>query len=182
MINKPERIIDSIYIETPLGKMLICAVEEGICLLEFADRKTLPTQLKTLSKLLDAKIVQGDNRHFNELERQLAEYFEGKRKQFTVPLCMPGSEFQTKVWNALLDIPYGNTRSYKEHASALKMPEAVRAVANANGLNRIAILIPCHRVIGSGGQLTGYAGGIKRKGWLLELEHINKPGELQFPK
>jgi AraC family transcriptional regulator, regulatory protein of adaptative response / methylated-DNA-[protein]-cysteine methyltransferase len=130
----------------------------------------LETELKSLAKQLNASIIQGANRHFGLLHDQLAEYFEGKRKEFTVTLFTPGSEFQQTVWKELQNIPYGSTRSYKQQALALKRPEAIRAVANANGMNRISILIPCHRVIGEDGNLTGYGGGIWRKKWLLDFE------------
>ena len=150
--------------------MYACAVKEGICLLEFSDRKMLETELKALAKLLNATIVQGENEHFKMLEQQLMEYFDGRRKIFTVKLLTPGSDFQKSVWEALQNIPYGSTRSYKKQAIAIGKPESIRAVANANGMNRISILVPCHRVIGSDGQLTGYGGGLWRKRFLLELE------------
>jgi AraC family transcriptional regulator of adaptative response/methylated-DNA-[protein]-cysteine methyltransferase len=168
-----QRVIDLRRIETPLGTMFACGVKEGICLLEFSDRKMLETEFKAISKALNATIVQGDNEHFPVLEQQLKEYFEGKRKTFSVMLFSPGSEFQNQVWSGLQDIPYGSTRSYKEQALFLSRPEAIRAVANANGMNRISILVPCHRVIGSDGSLTGYGGGIWRKQWLLNHEQNN---------
>lgn len=172
--GKTKRIIDLKRIETPLGTMYACGVEEGICLLEFTDRKMLETEFKSLAKSLNATIVQGDNAHFSKLEVELAEYFDGQRKDFTVPLFTPGSEFHQSVWKVLRTIPYGSTRSYKEQAIAIGNPAAVRAVANANGMNRVSILIPCHRVIGSDGQLTGYGGGLWRKQYLLELEKRNQ--------
>ena len=168
--SKEKKVINITRLETPLGTMYACAVEQGICLLEFTDRKMLETELKSLAKQLNASIIQGANRHFGLLHDQLAEYFEGKRKEFTVTLFTPGSEFQQTVWKELQNIPYGSTRSYKQQALALKRPEAIRAVANANGMNRISILIPCHRVIGEDGNLTGYGGGIWRKKWLLDME------------
>nr|WP_276203403.1 methylated-DNA--[protein]-cysteine S-methyltransferase [Flavobacterium sp. KMS] len=161
-------------IETPLGTMYACAVKQGICLLEFTDRKMLETELKALAKTLNATIIQGENEHFNVLESQLKEYFDGERKDFTVPIFSPGSDFQNRVWTALKAIPYGAVKSYKEQSIIINKPEAVRAVANANGMNRISILIPCHRVIGSNGELTGYGGGLWRKKWLLEMEEKNK--------
>lgn len=172
--SKAQTIIDLKRIETPLGTMYACAVKEGICLLEFSDRKMLETEFKTLSKALNATIIQGENEHFEILEQQLNEYFEGKRKSFTVKLFTPGSAFQNSVWEGLQNISYGTTKSYKEQAIALSKTEAVRAVANANGMNRISILIPCHRVIGADGNLTGYGGGIWRKKWLLDMEKANR--------
>ncbi|MGV3507908.1 MAG: bifunctional transcriptional activator/DNA repair enzyme AdaA [Sphingobacteriaceae bacterium] len=171
--SKTQRIIDLKRLETPLGTMFACAVKEGICLLEFTDRKMLETEFKALAKTLNATIIQGDNEHFNILEQQLEEYFDGKRKVFSVPLFTPGSEFQNLVWRALRDIPYGATKSYKDQATAISKPASVRAVANANGLNKIAILIPCHRVIGTDGNLTGYGGGLWRKQCLLNMEKAN---------
>ncbi|MFZ1378261.1 MAG: methylated-DNA--[protein]-cysteine S-methyltransferase, partial [Saprospiraceae bacterium] len=137
-------------------------------------RKMLETELKSIAKLLNATIIQGSNKHFEMLEIQLQEYFNGLRKEFSVPIHTPGTDFQNKVWNALQSIPHGMTKSYKEQAVTIGSPESVRAVANANGMNRISILIPCHRVIGSDGQLTGYGGGLWRKKYLLELEEKNK--------
>jgi AraC family transcriptional regulator, regulatory protein of adaptative response / methylated-DNA-[protein]-cysteine methyltransferase len=168
--SKEQNIIDLTRIETPLGTMFVCAVEEGICLLEFSDRKMLETQFTSLAKRLNATIIQGPNKHFDLLKKELVEYFDGKLKIFTVPLFYPGTEFQKSVWNELRNIPFGKTRSYQEQAIELNKPKAVRAVANANGMNKISIIIPCHRVIGSDGNLTGYGGGLWRKKWLLELE------------
>ncbi|MBK1896001.1 bifunctional transcriptional activator/DNA repair enzyme AdaA [Chryseobacterium paridis] len=168
--TKMQGIIDLKRIETPLGTMFACAVEEGICLLEFTDRKNMERQFASLSKALNAEIVQGENKHFQQLERELQEYFEGKRKTFDVPLYITGTEFQEKVWQLLCEIPMGETRTYKQQSEFLGNPKAIRAVGTANGINKIAILVPCHRVIGSNGDLIGYAGGIWRKQKLLELE------------
>nr|WP_292011212.1 methylated-DNA--[protein]-cysteine S-methyltransferase [Chryseobacterium sp.] len=165
-----EKLIDLKRIETPLGTMIACADEKGICLLEFSDRKALPKELEQISKHFKANIIQGENEHFTVLEKELNEYFKGERKIFTVPLSLVGSEFQKNVWNILQEIPYGTTRSYQQQAEILGNPKSIRAVANANGLNKISIIIPCHRVIGSDGNLTGYGGGIWRKQKLLELE------------
>lgn len=171
--GKQQTIIDLKRIETPLGTMLACATNQGICLLEFTDRKMLETELKSIAKYLNATIIQGHNKYFETLETQLHEYFNGQRKEFSVLLHTPGTDFQNKVWGALQTIPYGQTRSYKEQAIIIGRPGSCRAVANANGMNRISILIPCHRVIGSDGHLTGYGGGLWRKKYLLELEEKN---------
>ncbi len=168
--SKNAGIIDLTRIETPLGTMIACGVENGICLLEFSDRKMLETELKDLAKRLNSTIVQGENPHFPKLRKELEEYFNGSLKEFSIPLVTPGTDFQIQVWNELQNIKFGQTRSYKAQAVALGNAEAVRAVARANGMNRIAIVIPCHRVVGSDGQLTGYAGGLWRKQRLLELE------------
>lgn len=166
-------MISITQLETPLGTMFACATEQGVCLLEFTDRLKLDTEFKILSKFFNAKIIHGEHKHFNKLKQQLNEYLEGKRKSFTIPLVTPGTEFQQAVWTALQNIPYGSTQTYKQQAMVLKKPEAIRAVAHANGMNRISIIIPCHRVIGSDGSLTGYSGGLWRKKWLFDLEKEN---------
>lgn len=157
-------------IETPLEQMYACATEQGICLLEFVDKRTLEYELKLLNKYLRAEIVQSTNVHLDLLKIELAEYFAGKRKQFSVPIHMIGTDFQQKAWIELLNIPYGCTRSYIQQAKAIKNPKAVRAIGRANGRNRLPIVIPCHRVIGSNGELVGYGSGVERKLWLLEFE------------
>lgn len=158
------------FIETPIGVMVAGAVEEGMCLLEFIDRRMLNTEYKDLARLLKTSVEEGENKHVKEIRRQLKEYFDGKRKEFTLPLVTPGTGFQQAVWLELQKIPFGSTRTYQEQAEALNKPGAVRAVANANGMNRISIVIPCHRIIGSDGNLTGYGGGLWRKRWLLDHE------------
>jgi AraC family transcriptional regulator of adaptative response/methylated-DNA-[protein]-cysteine methyltransferase len=168
--SKNRKLIDITRILTPLGPMLAGATENGVCLLEFIDRRAIEAQLARLSKLLKAEFLVGTNKHFDQLNRQLGEYFEGNRKQFTVPLEIPGTEFQKKVWTVLQDIPYGKTRSYQEQAEIMGNPKAIRAVARANGDNRLGIIIPCHRVIGKNGELIGYGGGLWRKKYLLNLE------------
>jgi AraC family transcriptional regulator of adaptative response/methylated-DNA-[protein]-cysteine methyltransferase len=155
---------------TPLGPMMAGATEEGICLLEFVDRRMIETQLARLRQRLSAEILSGSSPHFAPLNAQLAEYFSGTRRAFDLPLVLAGTPFQEKVWEGLRTIPYGTTRSYQEQAQRLGIPEAVRAVARANGDNRIAILVPCHRVIGKDGKLVGYGGGLWRKQHLLDLE------------
>jgi AraC family transcriptional regulator of adaptative response/methylated-DNA-[protein]-cysteine methyltransferase len=156
--------------DTPLGKMVACATEDGLCLLEFIDRRAFVTELKDLKRMLRASIEPGSNKHLKATEKELNEYFEGKRKKFDIPLVTPGTEFQNKVWQKLLDIPYGETRSYKQQSIAVGNLGAIRAVGTANGANRISIIVPCHRVIGEDGTLTGYGGGLKRKRWLLDFE------------
>jgi AraC family transcriptional regulator of adaptative response/methylated-DNA-[protein]-cysteine methyltransferase len=165
-----KNIIHTYQISTPLGPMIAGAVKEGICLLEFTDRRGFETQLKVLQKRFEAKIVTSSNPLIEILKKQLNEYFDGKRKTFDLPIAAPGTEFQKKVWKALQEIPHGETRSYRDQAIAIGNLKAVRAVAKANGDNRIAIVIPCHRVIGSNGDLVGYAGGLERKKFMLDLE------------
>jgi AraC family transcriptional regulator of adaptative response/methylated-DNA-[protein]-cysteine methyltransferase len=173
-------MITTTKVETELGIMIAGATDEGICLLEFSDRRMLNTEYKDLARYLKTTIEAGESSHFISLRRQLKEYFEGTRKEFFIPLVAPGTEFQKSVWKELINIPYGTTRSYMEQSVALGKPESIRAVANANGMNRISIIIPCHRVIGSDGHLTGYGGGLKRKRWLLDHErtHSGQPVDL----
>jgi AraC family transcriptional regulator, regulatory protein of adaptative response / methylated-DNA-[protein]-cysteine methyltransferase len=155
---------------TPLGPMLAGANNDGICLLEFVDRRMLETQIKRLRNLFKAELVPGNNKYFKDLNKQIQEYFSGKRNKFDLPLLLKGTSFQEAVWKELLSIPYGVTRSYQEQAEHVGNIQAVRAVAKANGDNRIAIIIPCHRVIGKNGKLTGYGGGLWRKQFLLDHE------------
>ena len=157
-------------ITTPIGPMFICATDNGICLLEFVERKMLETEFKQLQQRLNSTIVHGENEHIKQARAELIEYFQGQRKSFTVSIVSPGTEFQQQAWQALSDIPYGETFSYQQQAERLNKASAVRAIANANGCNRIAIIVPCHRVIGKNGHLTGYAGGLARKKWLLDHE------------
>lgn len=165
-----EGMILTTIIESPLGELLAGATDYGICLLEFKDRKRVVRETRDLVRLLNQTLEEGDNEHLQALRIQLEGYFRGELKRFNVPLVTPGTEFQQAVWKELMEIPFGSTRSYQEQAYVLMKPDAVRAVANANGMNRIAILIPCHRVIGSDGRLIGYGGGLKRKKWLIDHE------------
>lgn len=134
------------WIESPLGPLLAGATTEGICLLEFTDRRMLEAQFRTLRRLFSHSIVPGENAHLKRLKVELDEYFSGTRTTFTIPLSVPGTDFQKRVWNGLLTIPYGQTVSYDEIAGRIGSPDAQRAVGRANGMNRIAIVIPCHRV------------------------------------
>jgi AraC family transcriptional regulator, regulatory protein of adaptative response / methylated-DNA-[protein]-cysteine methyltransferase len=158
------------WIETPIGPMVCGATDRGVCLLEFSDRRMLETQLGRVRKWCGEAAVPGENGHTREMRKQLAAYFAGELREFTVALDVTGTPFQEKVWAALRAIPYGETWSYGELARKLRAPTAMRAVARANGDNRVAIVIPCHRVIGSDGELTGYGGGLWRKRALLQRE------------
>ncbi|MBC8508101.1 MAG: methylated-DNA--[protein]-cysteine S-methyltransferase [Anaerolineales bacterium] len=171
--SSQKNIVTTTRILTPLGPMLAGATDKGICLLEFIDRRMIETQVKRLKKSLKAEFIPGNNEHFERLNKEIEAYFNASLKEFSVPLVIPGTAFQQKVWDALQEIPYGGTRSYKEQAEHIGNPKAGRAVARANGDNRIAIIIPCHRVIGSDGSLTGYGGGLWRKQYLLDLEMAN---------
>ena len=171
--SKDKRIINVTHIETDLGLMVAGATDKGICMLEFSDYKLIDLEYKQLIGQFKAPLVQGDNPHFDTLRSQLDEYFKGKRREFDIPLDLAGTEFQKQVWLSLLKIPYGCTTNYAKQAELLGKPSAVRAVANANGKNKISIILPCHRVIGADGTLTGYGGGIWRKKKLLEFEQEN---------
>ena len=155
---------------TPLGSMLMGVHDQGLCLLEFAERRMLDTQLKRLSQRMGRVFLPGDHPMMEKVKKELDAYFNGTLRKFTVPLQAPGTEFQESVWAALQSIPYGETRSYAEVAGKIDHGDAVRAVGRANGDNRIAIVIPCHRVVGSDGELTGYGGGLWRKEYLLAME------------
>ncbi len=160
-------------IPSPLGPLMIGVTDNGLCLLEFTDRRMLETQIETLKRRFKSNLVTGKHELIDLVEKQLKEYFVGERKIFDLPLAVPGTEFQQRAWEALSKIPYGSTRSYKQQADAIGNVKAVRAVARANGENRIAIIVPCHRVIGSDGSIVGYGGGIHRKQWLLKHEFEN---------
>ena len=159
------------WIETPLGSMVAGATEEAICLLEFSDRRMLEVQLKTVRGRFGLATLPVSSPLLERLRVELDEYFNGERREFSLPIVYPGSDFQVKVWEGLLRIPYGQTRSYGRLAAELGLgAKAGRAVGHANGLNRLAILIPCHRVIAADGSLGGYGGGLWRKLRLLERE------------
>ncbi len=157
-------------IETPIGDMTAAATNEGICMLEFAEPSGKGADIDRLALIYNMETTHGKNRHIRALRKQLKEYFKGKRKEFTVPLFYHGSEFQKSVWQFLLKIPFGKTVTYMNLAESLGNPKAIRAAANATGSNPLAIIIPCHRVIGSDGDLTGYGGGLERKRWLIDHE------------
>lgn len=155
---------------TPLGPMIAMAEPNGLVLLEFVDRPALLKEIEELRSRYRYVIAPGQNNHLQAIEQQLTAFFEGKLQSFTVPLVTPGAEFQKRVWRELRRIPYGTTTTYGRVADALGSPGASRAVGLANGQNRLAVVIPCHRVIGADGSLTGYGGGQPRKAFLLELE------------
>ena len=157
------------WLESPLGPLVAGATADGVCLLEFSDRRMLEAQLDSVQKRL-GPVLPGAHPLLDQLRAELAEYFAGTRRSFTVPLVYPGTPFQAKVWDALREIPYGETYSYEKLAWAVGAPGAQRAVGHANGQNRLAILIPCHRVVNKDGKLGGYGGGLWRKQLLLDLE------------
>jgi AraC family transcriptional regulator of adaptative response/methylated-DNA-[protein]-cysteine methyltransferase len=158
------------WIQSPLGPLVAGATGAGVCLLEFTDRRMLEAQFDTVRRLFKLPVLPGTNEHLERLQAELDRYFAGSLHSFSVPLIYPGTPFQQRVWEQLLRIPYGQTRSYQDIATAVGEPNAVRAVGRANGLNRIGIVIPCHRVVRKDGDLGGYGGGLRRKQYLLNLE------------
>ena len=172
--REPKNVLVYQRFDSPLGPMIAVASEQGLCLLEFGDRRMLESEFADLQQRLDAVLLPGTTEFTKAAVQQINEYFAGARKTFTVPLHAPGTAFQQRVWAALREIPFGEIRSYGEIAARIGAPKAVRAVGTANGMNRIAILIPCHRVIGADGALTGYGGGLWRKDWLLKHEKEQK--------
>ncbi|MBI3604312.1 MAG: bifunctional transcriptional activator/DNA repair protein Ada [Nitrospirae bacterium] len=157
-------------LETPLGTMLALANDQGLYLLDFVDRRGLDRKLLTLRTRLHYAIVPGNNEPLDTIATQLRRYFSGESLAFDVPLVPIGSPWEQRVWRHLLTIPPGRTKSYSQMAEELGHPDARRAVGRANGMNYLAIVIPCHRVIRADGSLCGYGGGLWRKQWLLEHE------------
>ena len=159
------RVMDS-----PIGPLATAATADGVCLLEFTEPARLEPQLRMLRRLFGVDPVEGTNAHLDRLEDELAAYFAGALRAFTVPVVTPGTPFQQRVWTELLRIPYGETRSYEQIAIAVSGVSAQRAVGRANGTNRVAVVVPCHRVVNKDGGLGGYGGQLWRKQRLLELE------------
>ena len=157
-------------LKTPLGEMLCGATDQGLCLFDFKYRKLIPANLARIEKLTGETFREEIHPLFPLVQEQIASYFEGTLSRFSIPLHLVGSPFQIRVWEALLAIPYGTTRSYEQQAIAIGSKESIRAVASANGENSIAVMVPCHRVIGKDGSLTGYGGGLPLKKKLLDLE------------
>jgi len=158
---------------SPLGPLTLGATDAGACLCEFHDRRALPTERADLERIFGTTFERGLNDHLVLLSRELEAYFAGTLRAFTVPLDTPGTPFERRVWDALLNIPYAATTSYGALARSLDQPGASRAVGRANGRNRLAIVVPCHRVIESTGALRGYGGGLHRKRWLIDHEMAN---------
>ena len=163
------------WIDTPLGPMIAVCDNYALYLLEFTDRKALPKQFNRLMKVYGRAIVPGKTDITDQIRIELSGYFDGSLQRFKTPLAPTGTEFQTQTWKELIRIPYGQTQSYAQLAHAVGNPKAVRAVAGSNASNGLALIIPCHRVVRTGGHLGGYAGGLGRKNWLLahEAKHAN---------
>lgn len=158
-------------IQTPIGPMVAMASDDALSLLEFDDRPALPPEIEELEQRYGYTIEPGRNAILDQIEVELKAYFAGKLTQFETPLALPGMPFQRVIWSKLQEIPYGRTCTYGNMARAIGKPGSSRAVGAANGQNRVAIVVPCHRVIGADGSLTGYGGGQRRKRFLLDLEH-----------
>lgn len=164
------KILKASWLDTPLGPMIAIGDEEFLYLLEFVDRRGLEREVERLRQKIKSTIIPGHTKPISSIESELALYFNGNLRKFKTPLFFLGSPFQKLVWEELLKIPYGQTRSYLDLASAIGKPSAFRAVALANGANQFAIIIPCHRVINTNGELGGYGGGLMRKKWLINHE------------
>lgn len=165
-----ENVIYTRRYSSPCGELLLGSYGDQLCLCDWLVEKHRNHVDRRLQKVLRVEFVDGMSVVIERAMSQLDEYFAGRRRVFDVPLLFVGTDFQKAVWDSLLDIPYGTTLSYGEMARSIGMPGSVRAVANANGANAISIFVPCHRVIGSDGSLTGYGGGLEAKQALLLLE------------
>ena len=159
------------YYQSPVGEILLGSYNGKLCLADWKYRKMRTTIDTRIQKGLKAEYVEQSSEVIEKIITQMKEYFAGERKDFDIPLLMVGTEFQKSVWEGLIEIPYGTTASYLELSKNIGNEKAVRAVASANGANAISIMIPCHRIIGSNGNLVGYAGGLPAKKRLLELEN-----------
>ena len=163
-------MLKKFQLKTPLGPMLAVADEKALYVLEFVDCHHLERELEQLCIKTKSRMSSGKTAPIVSIEKELQAYFKGELKKFKTPLQFVGSPFQKSVWAELLRIPYGETRSYAEQAAAIGKKSAYRAVANANSANSMPIVIPCHRIINSNGELGGYGGGLERKRWLLAHE------------
>lgn len=167
---KEKKIITRKY-ESPCGTLMLGSFGDKLCLCDWQVEKHRDHVDNRLRRILEAEFEEGTSAVIDRAILQLEEYFNGKRQEFDIPLLFVGTDFQKRVWNLLLSIPFGKTISYGEMARQIGKPKAVRAVANANGANSMSIFAPCHRVIGSDHTLTGYGGGLAAKEYLLKLEN-----------
>lgn len=177
---KRDNIIRIHRYHAPCGDLILGSYGGKLCLCDWAAGRCRDTVDRRLRRLLQAGCEESMSETVREAAGQLDEYFREGRTTFDIPLLLAGTDFQKKVWNKLLEIPYGETVSYGELARMADMPKAVRAVANANGANAISIFVPCHRVIGSDRSLTGYGGGLAAKRMLLDLEADNVHGQVPY--
>ncbi|MGL5892611.1 MAG: methylated-DNA--[protein]-cysteine S-methyltransferase [Bacteroidia bacterium] len=163
--------INTHYFKTPTGELLLGTYNNALCIADWRFRKMRTAIDSRIKTKLNAEYKEQDDEILAETRKQLNEYFAGERKTFDIPLLFAGTDFQKTVWNALLEVEYGTTSTYLKLSEKLNNKEAIRAVASANGANAISIIVPCHRIIGSDGELVGYAGGLPAKQKLLELEN-----------
>ncbi|HEX5040595.1 MAG TPA: methylated-DNA--[protein]-cysteine S-methyltransferase [Candidatus Limnocylindria bacterium] len=161
-------------IDTPIGRMTIGATGASVVLADFSHRPMMRAQLSSVRRRI-GPMVHGDSPMLQRVEAQLGEYFGGNRRDFDLPLDLPGSHFQERVWGELRRIPYGETISYRQLAERVDASPGWRAVGRANGSNRLAVIVPCHRVVATGGGLGGYGGGLPAKRFLLDLEATRRP-------
>lgn len=165
-----ENILKTTKLDSPLGPIIVISDEDSLYLLEFIERRGLEFKIERLRIKTNSAIISGRTKAIDLIEQELESYFLGNLKDFKTPIHILGSPFQKRVWQELMRIPYGETRSYLDQANSISKPTAFRALANANGANQLAIIIPCHRVINNNGDLGGYGGGIYRKEWLINME------------
>ena len=161
------------YYKTKIGELILGSFDGKLCMLDFRYRKMRTTVDNRIKKEIDAEFIEKDDLVLEKTRRQLDEYLDGSRKEFDIPLLIIGTDFQKNVWNSIMKVPYGATSTYLQLAKDMDHKKAVRAVASANGANSIGLIIPCHRIIGSNGQLVGYGGGLAIKKRLLKLEQKN---------
>lgn len=173
VLGTEQKILTTAWIDTKLGPMLAIADEKQLFLFEFISRRGLEREIERLRAKGKVVIVPGRTDPIDSIDSEIQAYFAGTLKNFETPVHLQGSDFQKSAWEALRKIPYGHTRSYSDQAQALGKPSAIRAVANANGANQLAVIVPCHRIVRSNGDLGGYGGGVERKQWLLDHERSN---------
>ncbi len=164
-------LINVQYYKTRIGELILGSFDKKLCLLDFRYRRMRTTVDNRIKNGLNAEFIEQDDKILETTREQLDEYLNGDRKEFDIPLLIVGTDFQKNVWNALMKVPYGVTSTYLHLAKDINNEKAVRAVASANGANSIGLIIPCHRIIGSDGELVGYGGGLPVKKRLLKLEH-----------
>lgn len=168
------------HIKTTVGELILGSFNNQLCLADWRYRKMRSAIDARIKTGLECEFEAGTSSVIEETEKQLAEYLNGSLKEFSIPLLMVGTDFQKTVWNALIEIPHGKTKTYLELSKILGNEKAIRAVATANGANAISIIVPCHRIIGSNGDLVGYAGGLPAKKKLLELENPLRKSQMEL--
>lgn len=166
-----EKIIVTSY-KSPVGELILGSFDNQICICDWAENKHRQTNERKIGRNLNTGFEEGSSEIIDSVKKELVDYFLGKLQKISAPIFFSGTEFQCRVWTELMKLPYGTTTTYGELAGRIGKPKAVRAVASAVAANPISILVPCHRVIGSDGRLTGYAGGLSAKKALLSLENI----------